>query len=69
MAQAKKQVATKTTKKVAAKPACKKACAKKTVGLRFERVDRNARSNTFFVVSMTFLAATLLFADLLFIMF
>lgn len=60
MAQTKKKVATKTAAKsagVAKKPCCgKKACEKKQ--------DKPA-NNMFFVISMTVLAATLLFADLM----
>ncbi len=61
MAQAKKKKATKTAKKTTAKCGCgagkKKICYKK--------YDRGQQSNTVFVVSMSILAATLLFADLL----
>ncbi len=63
MAQTKKKVATKTAAKsvkVAKKPCCnKKACQSK---------QEKPTNNMFFVISMTFLAATLLFADLIMIM-
>ncbi len=61
MAQAKKKTATRTAKKAGT---CKKTCAKKS-GFRYEKYQRGQKSNMFFVVSMSFLAATLLFADLL----
>ncbi|MBQ3453156.1 hypothetical protein IJG28_03130 [Candidatus Saccharibacteria bacterium] len=58
MAQAKKKTATKTTKKTAARKSGTRAntrTAKK----------QETRSNMFFVISMSMLAATLLFANLL----
>lgn len=61
MAQAKKKSATRTAKKAPVRKAggCKsKPCAKKGG-------KSSESSNMFFVVSMSFLAATLLFADLL----
>lgn len=60
MAQAKKKQATRTAKKTTAKCAGiqkKKVCNKK--------YDRGQQSNMVFVISMSILAATLLFADLL----
>ena len=59
MAQAKKKIATKTAKK----SAC--GCAKKTRCKKCEKRQGTQDSNMFFVVSMSILAATLLFADLL----
>lgn len=60
MAQAKKKTATRTAKKPAArKQACKKG------KFCYEKYDRNQKSNMVFVIAMSFLAATLLFADLL----
>jgi len=58
MAQAKKKTATKTTKKTVARKSGTRAntrTAKK----------QEAKSNMFFVISMSMLAATLLFANLL----
>jgi len=63
MAQAKKKATTKTATKKCAKT-CAKKCTKKG-GLHYEKYDRNAKSNMFFVISMSALAATLLFANLL----
>ena len=60
MAQAKKKSATKTAKK---QTVARKAGRKQY--MRYERYDKNQKSNMIFVVSMSFLAATLLFADLL----
>lgn len=60
MAQAKRKTATKTAKKC---QASRKACGKKY--LRYEKYNRDQKSNMIFVVSMSFLAATLLFANLL----
>ena len=60
MAQAKKKTATRTAKKTTAarKTSCKsKFCCQK--------YDKNQQSNMVFVISMSFLAATLLFANLL----
>ncbi len=64
MAQAKKKTATKTAKKTA------RAGAKKSTrrsGIRYEKYQRGQKSNMFFVISMSVLAATLLFANLLMI--
>ena len=58
MAQAKKKQ-TKTTKKAAS---C--SCAQKK-RLCYKKYDRNQQSNMIFVISMSMLAASLLFADLL----
>ena len=58
MAQAKKKTAIKTAKKTTTKRPAKK-------GLYYEKYDRNQKSNMVFVISMSFLAATLLFANLL----
>ena len=62
MAQAKKKTATKTAKKAQAR---KKTGSKSY--LRYEKYQRGQKSNTFFVISMSVLAATLLFANLLMI--
>ena len=59
MAQAKRKTATRTAKKrpqAARQGSRQRSHAKK---------QQNQRSNTFFLVSMSFLAATLLFANLL----
>lgn len=66
MAQAKKKTATKTTKKATccATAANKKSCKK---GIRYEKYQRGQKSNMFFVISMSVLATTLLFASLLMI--
>jgi hypothetical protein len=66
MAQAKKKTATKTTKKATCctTAAKKKSCKK---GICYEKYQRGQKSNTFFVISMSVLAATLLFANLLMI--
>ncbi|MBQ9484895.1 hypothetical protein IJU85_02215 [Candidatus Saccharibacteria bacterium] len=61
MAQAKKKTATRTAKKATAK----RCCASKKSQIRYEKYQKGQKSNVFFVVCMTFLAATLLFADLL----
>ena len=60
MAQAKKKTATKTAKKCTTKGKCdkKRFC--------YEKYDKNQKPNMVFVISMSFLAATLLFAGLLF---
>lgn len=60
MAQAKRKTATRTAKKQAG---CKKACNKKQVS--YQKQGYEEKSNMVFVIAMTFLAATLLFADLL----
>ena len=65
MAQAKKKTATKTAKKTTRTTAAKKKSCKK--GICYEKYQRGQKSNMFFVVSMSVLAATLLFADLLMI--
>ena len=66
MAQAKKKTATRTAKKTTAKQcrSCKitKSCGRSK--MRYEKYQRGQKSNTFFVISMTILAATLLFADM-----
>jgi len=65
MAQAKKKTSTKTAKRstgTGTKKCCKK-CSKK--GIRYERYERGQQSNMFFVISMSVLAASLLFADIL----
>ena len=67
MAQAKKKTSTKTAKRstsTGTKKCCKK-CNKK--GMSYERYERGQKSNMFFVISMSVLAATLLFADILMI--
>ena len=63
MAQAKKKTATRTAKKSQAK----RSSGRKKY-MRYEKYDRKQKSNMAFVISMSFLAATLLFADLMFIM-
>ena len=65
MAQAKKKTATRTAKKTT-KQCCSKKCASKK-RFCYEKYDRNQKSNLVFVISMSILAATLLFANLLFI--
>ena len=60
MAQAKKKTATKTAKKQTAK----RQSGHKQY-LRYEKYDKKQKSNMIFIVSMSFLAATLLFANLL----
>ena len=60
MAQAKKKTATKTAKK---QTVARKSGRKQY--LRYERYDKNQSTNMIFVIGMSFLAATLLFADLL----
>ena len=62
MAQAKKKQATKTAKKTTAK--CGSAQKKKICCKKYER---GQQSNIVFVISMSILAATLLFADLILI--
>ena len=60
MAQAKKKAATKTAKKTTAQ--------RKNVrrsGMCYEKYKKGQKSYMVFVISMTFLAATLLFADLM----
>ncbi len=63
MAQAKKKAATRTAKKTN-RTASRQAGRK---GLRYEKYQKGQKSNMFFVISMSFLAATLLFANLLFL--
>ena len=60
MAQAKKKTATKTAKKTTGSgcKSCKKTCTR-------TKKQQAQKSNMFFVVSMSVLAATLLFADLM----
>lgn len=67
MAQAKKKTSTKTAKRSTGTGTkkCTKKCSKK--GMRYERYERGQKSNMFFVISMSVLAATLLFADILMI--
>lgn len=60
MAQAKKKQATKTAKKTTT---CRKTASKKR--LCYEKYNRDEQPNAVFVVAMSVLAATLLFADLL----
>ena len=66
MAQAKKKTATRTAKKTTARKStsCKssKSCGRSKI--RYEKYQRGQKSNMFFVISMTVLAATLLFADM-----
>lgn len=70
MAQAKKKTATKTSKKAAPasckKKACEKSCAKK--GARCEKYKCTQHSSPFFLITMSMLAATLLFADIFMMM-
>ena len=63
MAQAKKKQSTKTAKKTT-RTASKKSSRS---GIRYEKYQRGQKSNMFFVISMSVLAATLLFANLLLI--
>lgn len=65
MAQAKKKTATKTAKKGTRSTCTKKKSCKK--GMRYEKYQRGQKSNMFFVISMSVLAATLLFANLIMI--
>ena len=65
MAQAKKKTATKTAKKTTRTTAARKKTCKK--GVCYEKYQRGQKSNMFFVISMSVLAATLLFANLLMI--
>ena len=58
MAQAKRKQATKTTKKMATRKAGSKANSR-------TNKKQEKSSNMFFVISMSFLAASLLFANLL----
>ena len=62
MAQARKKTATRTTKKAAAKRQC---CSKSQSRICYKKYEKGQKPNLVFVVSMSFLAATLLFADLL----
>lgn len=62
MAQAKKKTATKTAKKASCSSCAKKSCKK---GTQCKKSQKAQESNTFFVISMSVLAATLLFADLI----
>ena len=64
MAQAKKKTATKTAKKSTC--SAKKQTQKRS-GLRYEKYQRGQKSNMFFIVSMSVLAASLLFANLMLI--
>lgn len=64
MAQAKKKTATKTAKK-STRTASRQSGRKG--GMRYEKYQRGQKSNMFFVISMSVLAATLLFANLLMI--
>ena len=66
MAQAKKKTATKSSKKATSCSSKKKTSQKK--GLRYEKYQGGQKPNTFFLVSMSILAATLLFADLFMMM-
>jgi hypothetical protein len=66
MVQAKKKTATKTAKKSTCCASKKKTC-KKSGGMRYEKYQRGQKSNMFFVISMSILVASLLFADLIFI--
>ncbi len=65
MAQAKKKTATRTAKKTTAK---KCSTTRKTGSksyMRYEKYQKGQKSNMIFVVGMSVLAATLLFADAL----
>lgn len=64
MAQAKKKTATKTAKKSTC--SAKKQTQKRS-GMRYEKYQRGQKSNMFFIVSMSVLAASLLFANLMLI--
>ncbi len=63
MAQAKKKTATRTAKKTQACPKAKACPAKKCQ----QKQKQQQNSNMFFVISMSVLAATLLFANLMMI--
>ena len=63
MAQAKKKTATKTTKKTSC-TSCKKSTCSKKKGLHYEKYERGQKSNPFFLIMMSVLAASLLFANL-----
>ena len=63
MAQAKKKTATRTAKKTTA---CKRKTGSKSY-LQYKKYEKGQKSNTIFVISMTALAATLLFANMLMI--
>lgn len=63
MAQAKKKTATKTAKKMQVCPKAKSCSAKKCQ----QKQKQQQNSNMFFVISMSVLAATLLFANLMMI--
>ena len=71
MAQAKRKTATKTAKKACGtqcKKACTKSCSKnctKKKGLHYEKYECGQKSNPFFLIAMSMLAASLLFADLI----
>lgn len=62
MAQAKKKTATKTAKKTT-RTASKQSGRK---SMKYEKYQRGQQSNMFFVISMSALAAVLLFAGILF---
>ena len=62
MAQAKKKTATRTAKKTVAKRQCQ-SCNKSRIC--YKKYEKGQKCNMVFVISMSFLAATLLFADLL----
>ena len=64
MAQAKKKTATKTAKK---STCSKMKQTQKRSGMRYEKYQRGQKSNMFFIVSMSVLAASLLFANLVLI--
>ena len=60
MAQAKKKTATKTARKTSTK----RSCGSKKY-MCYKKYEKGQSSNMAFVISMSFLAATLLFANLL----
>ncbi len=64
MAQAKKKTATKTAKKTTRCNAKKQGGRS---GMRYEKYQRGQKPNMFFVISMSILAASILFADIIFI--
>ena len=61
MAQAKKKTATRTAKKTTVK---RKTGSKSY--MQYQKYDRNQKSNVIFVACMSALAATLLFANMIF---
>ncbi len=65
MAQAKKKTATRTAKKTTAKKCGSSRKSGSKSYMKYQKYDKNQKSNMFFVITMSILAATLLFADML----